>query len=96
MNGVNNYFAWKMAVEQAQFFGLFLGIAVVLIVGAWQWTVEKLKAFFERAGVIFHKRAQYSREKQDFVIQLFILKDNKWVFHKYLDDASWWERMRAF
>lgn len=95
MNGVNDYFAWKMFVEQATVIGLFIGFLVVILVAGVDSAFTRMRTAGIRVGFLLHKKAQYDYEKRDHVWQLWVKRPAGWVFYKNWDDATRWERMRA-
>ena len=95
MNGVNDYFAWKMFVEQAQFIGLIIGFFVVILVAAADAAFTRVRTAGINAGFLLQKKAPYDYEKRDHVPQLRVKRADGWVFYKNWDDATRWERMRA-
>ena len=95
MNGVNDYFAWKMAFEQATVIGLFIGFLVVILAAGVDAAFTRMRTAGINAGFLLHKKAQYDHEKCDYVWQLWVKRADGWVFYKNWDDATRWERMRA-
>jgi len=95
MNGVNDYFAWKMAFEQATVIGLFIGFLVVILVAVIDSAFTCMRTAGTNAGFLLHKMAQYDYEKCDYVLQLWVKRADGWVFYKNWDDATRWERKRA-
>ncbi len=99
MSGVNDYFSWKLAVEQAQIFGVIFAIVVTLLFAGFSWLTENVKSRLMKSGLFFRKRTEWSHDLAGagtIIESIDQRQAGKWVFFKNWDDATRWEQLRAF